>query len=64
MTEEKLKNIVRETVKEVFDEYMDKIKLEIILANTPYVSDEEQKELEDLFGEKPVLDDIMTFMKR
>jgi len=45
--ETKLKNIVKEAVKDVLEEEM--IKLRLLL--TPYVTDEEQTEIEESYGE-------------
>jgi len=39
--EEKLKTIVENSLRKVLREFLDDMKLEIILANTPYVDDEE-----------------------
>ena len=45
--EDKLKDIIREAVKDVFEEEMMKLRLLLI----PYVSDEEQREIEESYGE-------------
>lgn len=45
--ETKLKDIIREAVRDVLEEEM--MKLRLLL--TPYVSDEEQKEIEESYGE-------------
>lgn len=45
--EDKLKDIIKDAVKDVFEEEMMKIRLLLI----PYVSDEEQREIEESYGE-------------
>lgn len=59
MTEQKLKDLIEDTIRKLFDEYLEKIKLEIIMTNTPYVNDKEQNELEEMFGEEPYFDEIV-----
>jgi len=45
--ENKLKDIIKGAVRDVFEEEM--MKLRLLL--TPYVSDEEQREIEESYGE-------------
>jgi len=45
--ENRLKDIIREAVRDVLEEEMMKVKLLL----TPYMSDEEQKEIEESYGE-------------
>lgn len=45
--ENKLKDIIKGAVRDVFEEEM--MKLRLLLA--PYVSDEEQREIEESYGE-------------
>jgi len=45
--EDKLKDIIKDAVKDVFEEEMMKLRLLLI----PYVSDEEQREIEESYGE-------------
>ena len=45
--ENTLKHIIREAVRDVLEEEVMKVKLLL----TPYVSDEEQKEIEESYGE-------------
>ena len=44
--EDKLKDIIKDAVKDVFEEEMMKLRLLLI----PYVSDEEQMEIEERYG--------------
>jgi len=61
--EEKLKTIVENSLRKVLREFLDDMKLEIILANTPYVDDEEQSELEETFGKEPSFEEIVLRKK-
>lgn len=45
--EEKLKDIIKEAVRDVLEDEL--MKMRLLLA--PYVSDEEQKEIEESYGE-------------
>ncbi len=45
--EDKLKDIIKDAVKDVFEDEMMKLRLLLI----PYVSDEEQREIEESYGE-------------
>jgi len=45
--EDKLKDIIKDAVKDVFEEEIMKLRLLLI----PYVSDEEQREIEESYGE-------------
>ncbi len=45
--EEKLKNLIKEAVRDVLEDEL--MKMRLLLA--PYVSDEEQKEIEESYGE-------------
>ncbi len=47
MTEEKIRTIVREEVKNQLDELFLRLKLEIL----PFVSKDEQKEIEEKYGD-------------
>ena len=52
---EKLREIIRETVREAVNEAIDREFngrfMELMLRSLPYVSDEEQREIEELYGE-------------
>jgi len=61
--EEKLKTIVENSLRKVLREFLDDMRLEIILANTPYVDDEEQSELEETFGKEPSFEEIVLRKK-
>jgi len=47
ISEEKIRSIVREEIKSALDELLMKLRLELL----PYVSEKEQKEIENLYGE-------------
>jgi hypothetical protein len=47
ISEEKIRSIVREEIKSALDEFLMKLRLELL----PYVSEKEQKEIENLYGE-------------
>lgn len=51
---EELRKLIQESVREVFDSKMK----ELLLNLLPYVSDEEQKEIEKMFGEPDDDDDV------
>jgi len=55
LTVKQLEDLIRKITKEVLEEY----RIEAILAATPYVSDEEQKDIEKAFGESPSEDEIV-----
>ena len=50
---EELRRLIRESVREAFDSKMKELMLNLL----PYVSDDEQKEIEKMFGE-PGEDDV------
>jgi len=46
LSEERLKTIIKEVVKDVIEEEFIKLRLALL----PYISDEEQREIEKLYG--------------
>jgi len=57
ISEDRLKTIIREIVKEVIEEEFIKLRLALI----PYISDEEQREIEELYG-KPDEEIVRTII--
>ncbi len=51
--EEKVREIIREEISKALDDFLIKLRLELI----PFVSEEEQKEIEELYGEELLEDD-------
>ena len=47
ISEEKIRNIVKSEIENALEEFLIRMKLEML----PYVSTEEQKEIENLYGE-------------
>ena len=52
--EEKLNDLIQKAVEEAFDRKMMQLRLQLL----PYVSDKEQKEIEEMFGEDPGEEDV------
>jgi len=46
---DELKKIIKDALREVLEE----IKIDFIISSTPYVSDKEQKEIEEKYGKSP-----------
>jgi hypothetical protein len=53
ISEEKMRNIVREEIEGVLEEFLIRLRLEIL----PYVSKEEQEEIERLYAEDLIEED-------
>jgi len=53
LTENAIREIVREEVRSALNEAMEKLLIMLKLEMLPYVSDEEQREIEEAFGEEP-----------
>ena len=53
ISEEKMRNVVREEIGRVLEEFLIRLRLEIL----PYVSKEEQEEIEKLYGEDLLKED-------
>jgi len=51
--EEKVREIIREEINKALSDFLIKLRLELI----PFVSEEEQKEIEELYGEELLEDD-------
>jgi hypothetical protein len=55
ISEEKIRNIVKNEIESALGEFLIRMKLEIL----PYVSREEQKEIENLYGKDLIKNDEM-----
>ena len=51
--EESIRKIIREEINKALSDFLIKLRLELI----PFVSEEEQKEIEELYGEELLEDD-------
>ncbi len=56
--EMKLSELIEKAVHKSVEEEFDRRFAELMLRLVPYVSDEEQKEIEEMFGKEPGKDDI------
>jgi hypothetical protein len=64
ITENMIREIVREEVRSALEDVMERLFIRLKFEMLPYVSDEEQKEIEEMFGEEPSEFDKKEFITR
>jgi|Deesub1362A_J573_1020465.scaffolds.fasta_scaffold04345_2 hypothetical protein len=64
LTENAIREIVREEVRSALNDAMEKLFVRLKFEMLPYVSDEEQREIEEAFGEEPPEIDEKDFITR
>ncbi len=64
LTENTIREIVREEVRSALNDVIEKLFVRLKFDMLPYVSDEEQREIEEAFGEEPSEIDEKDFITR